>query len=189
MAPLNFPGPREPPSACLGPPHKEAQPSPQAGCAAPQLSSLSPCGRKCHPGSLQNPRGWQQERAGMGQMYPRPPSPAGLRGVARPRQAGKESENRFLFFHRVPSIYRPGRSGSFHPGHPERTGPRAFLRPTWSISRLGQPAWERCLEAGLGQPGARGRGAEPRERNGTQPFGQKLSPGTARAGSMQININ
>lgn len=40
-----------------------------------------------------------------------------------------------------------------------------------------------------GRPGARGRGAEQRERSGMPPFRQRLSPGTVRAGSMQININ
>ena len=82
-------------------------------------------------------------------------------------KAGKESENRFLFFHRVPSIYRPGRSGSFHPGHPERTGPRASLRPTWSISRLGQPACKRRLDWRLGWARSSGDGrggAEGQER-------------------------
>lgn len=105
----------------------------------------------------------------MWDSHPHPTSPAGLRGTALPRKAGKESENRFLFFHRVPSIYRPGHSGSFHPGHRERTGPRAALRPTWSISRLGQPACERCPEAGSARSsGERGRAGGEGQRAALQ---------------------
>lgn len=73
-------------------------------------------------------------------QHPPPSAQPGPGGTALPCKAGKESENRFLFFHRVLGIYRQGRSGSFHPGHPARTEPRASLGPTWCISRLGQPA-------------------------------------------------
>lgn len=74
-------------------------------------------------------------------------------------------------------IYRPGRSGSFHPGHPERNGPRASPHPTWSISRLSRPALCKVLGSWAG-PGARvGRAAELREQNGMQPFRRRLRPG------------
>lgn len=173
---------------------QDAQPRPEAGPASPTS------GLRCHPAGgnaalhkygicAAGGRRREGERAGVGQRRPHPTSPAGPRGTALPRKAGKESENRFLFFHRVPSIYRPGRSGSFHPGHPERTGPRASLRPTWGISRLGRPACERRLEAGLGPEPGRGTGPELRDRKGAQPSGQMPGPGAARAGSMQININ
>lgn len=121
-------------------------------------------------------------RRGRGRPAPTiQPSP---QGTALPRKPGKESENRLLFFHRVLDIYRPGRSGSFHPGHPERNGPRASPHPTWSISRLSRPAlcWVLGSWAGPGAPV--GRAAELREQNGMQPFRQRLRPGRARVGSM-----
>lgn len=181
VASLNPSGPREPPNQCpvvgrhQGPsPLQEVQPSPR------QSSTSCP---PCHPAggnAVVGNYGITVE-AGEGQCRTDVPTPHqhGPPGTALPPKAGKEAENRFLFFHRVPSIYRPGRSGSFHPGHPERTGPRASPGPTWSVSRLGQPT----LRKALGWAWV-GRGTEPREGRRVQPFWQRLCPSTARSGSM-----
>lgn len=96
-----------------------------------------------------------------------PPAQPGPRGTALPLKTGKEAENRFLFFHRVLGIYRPGRSGSFHPGHLERTGPRAS--PAQPGAFLG---WVNLPCARFWSGSGVGRGAELREKRGFSPLGR-----------------
>lgn len=148
MAPLKPSGPKEAPNKCPVPGRAPASLPPAIGPATTKAGLTPTSCPHCHSGGGNAIMG-DYNRSGKRPVWERcphtPPAQPGPWGAALPHKAGKEAENRFLFFHHVPNIYRPGRSGSFHPGHPERTGPRASPRPTWSISRLGQPALCKAL--------------------------------------------
>lgn len=136
------------------------------GSTPQQLPSLSPSRGKCNYGTTT-----EAGKRPVRDRCPRtPPAQPGLRGTALPRQAGKEAENRFLFFHRVLGIYRPDRSGSFHPGHPERTGPRASLhtQPGAFLGWVNLP----CARCGAGPGAGAGRGTELRDGRGFSPLGR-----------------
>lgn len=119
-----------------------------------------------------------------------PPHPTSLALGEQPSlaKAGEKAENRFCFSTVCRVFIDQAAAGvSIRVTRRELDRELLHAQPGAFLGWVNLP---RCLARGWAWAGpGLGRGAGRRERRRVQPFGQRLCPGPARAGSMLVNIN